>query len=44
MKMSDNALELGEEGLESFLETKNVHWDFDEQPKDFYYPYGRSLE
>lgn len=25
MKMSGNARELGEEGLESFLETKHVH-------------------
>ena len=28
-------------GLESFLDTKHVHWDFDEKPKDFWYPYGR---
>jgi acyl-CoA reductase-like NAD-dependent aldehyde dehydrogenase len=41
MKMSGNARELGEEGLESFLETKHVHWDFDQRPKDFWYPYGR---
>jgi betaine-aldehyde dehydrogenase len=41
MKMSGNARELGEEGLESFLETKHVHWDFDDTPKDFWYPYGR---
>ncbi len=40
MKMSGNARELGEEGLESFLETKHVHWDFDDRPKDFWYPYG----
>jgi betaine-aldehyde dehydrogenase len=40
MKMSGNARELGEEGLESFLETKHVHWDFDERPKEFWYPYG----
>lgn len=39
MKMSGNARELGEEGLESFLETKHVHWDFDDKPKDFWYPY-----
>ncbi len=44
MKMSGNARELGEEGLESFLETKHVHWDFDDRPKDFWYPYGRSQE
>jgi acyl-CoA reductase-like NAD-dependent aldehyde dehydrogenase len=40
MKMSGNARELGEEGLESFLETKHVHWDFDDTPKDFWYPYA----
>jgi betaine-aldehyde dehydrogenase len=40
MKMSGNARELGEEGLESFLETKHVHWDFDDRPKDYWYPYG----
>ncbi len=39
MKMSGNARELGEEGLESFLETKHVHWDFDDKVKDFWYPY-----
>lgn len=41
MRMSGNARELGEEGLESFLETKHVHWDFDDNPKDYWYPYGR---
>jgi acyl-CoA reductase-like NAD-dependent aldehyde dehydrogenase len=40
MKLSGNARELGEEGLESFLETKHVHWDFDDRPKDFWFPYG----
>jgi betaine-aldehyde dehydrogenase len=40
MKMSGNARELGEEGLESFLDTKHVHWDFDDRPKDYWYPYG----
>ncbi len=40
MKLSGNARELGVEGLESFLETKHVHWDFDDQPKDFWFPYG----
>ncbi len=41
MKMSGNARELGEEGLESFMDTKHVHWDFDDQPKSWWYPYGR---
>jgi betaine-aldehyde dehydrogenase len=44
MKMSGNARELGEEGLESFLETKHVHWDFDDRPKEFWYPYGRAAD
>lgn len=39
MKMSGNARELGEEGLESFMETKHVHWDFSSAEKDFWYPY-----
>jgi len=39
MKMSGNARELGEEGLESFMETKHVHWDFDDGIKDYWYPY-----
>jgi betaine-aldehyde dehydrogenase len=41
MKLSGNARELGVEGLESFLETKHVHWDFDDRPKEYWYPYGR---
>jgi acyl-CoA reductase-like NAD-dependent aldehyde dehydrogenase len=40
MKLSGNARELGEEGLDSFLETKHVHWDFDDQVKDYWFPYG----
>ncbi|MCG3209970.1 MAG: Betaine aldehyde dehydrogenase [Anaerolineae bacterium] len=39
-KMSGNARELGEEGLESFLETKHVHWDFSDEVKDYWYPYS----
>ncbi|HPV05499.1 MAG TPA: aldehyde dehydrogenase family protein [Aggregatilineales bacterium] len=39
MKLSGNARELGAEGLESFLETKHVHWDFSADPKDWWYPY-----
>lgn len=38
-KMSGTARELGEEGLESFLETKHVHWDFSDEIKDYWYPY-----
>jgi betaine-aldehyde dehydrogenase len=39
MKMSGNARELGLEGLDSFLETKHVHWDFSPEVKDWWYPY-----
>ena len=41
MKMTGGGRELGEEGLEGFMETKHVHWDFDDTPKDFWYPYGK---
>jgi betaine-aldehyde dehydrogenase len=34
MKMSGNARELGMEGLDSFVEIKHVHWDFDLAAKD----------
>jgi acyl-CoA reductase-like NAD-dependent aldehyde dehydrogenase len=40
MKCSGGARELGEEGLEAFLETKHVHWDFSQSPKPWWYPYG----
>jgi betaine-aldehyde dehydrogenase len=39
MRMSGNARELGQEGLDSFLETKHVHWDFSPEAKDWWYPY-----
>lgn len=39
MKMTGGGRELGEEGLEGFLETKHVHWDFDDKLKDYWYPY-----
>jgi betaine-aldehyde dehydrogenase len=39
MKMSGNARELGIEGLESFMETKHVHWDFSPEAKEYWYPY-----
>jgi betaine-aldehyde dehydrogenase len=41
MKFSGGARELGEEGLEEFLETKHVHWDFSMERKSWWYPYGR---
>jgi betaine-aldehyde dehydrogenase len=41
MKMSGGARELGEEGLDTFQETKHVHWDMSDEPKPWWYPYGR---
>jgi acyl-CoA reductase-like NAD-dependent aldehyde dehydrogenase len=40
MKMTGGARELGPEGLESFLEAKHVHWDFDQTPKEWWFPYS----
>ena len=42
MKFSGGSRELGEEGLEAFLETKHVHWDFSQERKPWWYPYGRT--
>ncbi len=39
MKMTGGGRELGPEGLETFLESKHVHWDFDQAPKDWWFPY-----
>ena len=39
MKLTGGGRELGPEGLETFLETKDVHWDFSQEPKDWWYPY-----
>jgi betaine-aldehyde dehydrogenase len=39
MKLTGGGRELGEEGLFSFMETKHVHWDFSDEPKDWWYPY-----
>lgn len=41
MKFSGGARELGEEGLEEFLETKHVHWDFAQECKAWWYPYAK---
>ncbi|HEY0603107.1 MAG TPA: aldehyde dehydrogenase family protein [Herpetosiphonaceae bacterium] len=41
MKQSGIGRELGEEGLDEFLETKHVHWDFEMHPKPWWYPYGK---
>jgi acyl-CoA reductase-like NAD-dependent aldehyde dehydrogenase len=40
MKMTGGGRELGPEGLETFLETKHVHWDFSQDRKDWWLPYG----
>lgn len=39
MKFSGGARELGEEGLEEFLETKHVHWEFNQERKSWWFPY-----
>jgi betaine-aldehyde dehydrogenase len=39
MKMSGLGRELGLEGLEEFMETKHVHWDFVQKEKPWWYPY-----
>jgi betaine-aldehyde dehydrogenase len=39
--MSGIGRELGEEGLNEFQETKHVHWDFNMEPKEWWYPYER---
>jgi len=44
MKLSGGARELGQEGLESFRETKHVHWDFAGDRKSWWYPYGESKD
>lgn len=41
MRMSGMGRELGEEGLDEFCETKHVHWDFVQEEKAWWYPYGR---
>jgi acyl-CoA reductase-like NAD-dependent aldehyde dehydrogenase len=37
--MSGIGRELGEEGIDEFRETKHVHWDFNMEPKEWWYPY-----
>ena len=44
MKFSGGARELGEEGMEEFLETKHVHWDFNQEKKSWWYPYGSQAQ
>jgi betaine-aldehyde dehydrogenase len=39
MKLSGLGRELGQEGLDEFLETKHVHWDIEGGVKEYWYPY-----
>jgi betaine-aldehyde dehydrogenase len=39
MKMSGIGRELGQVGLDEFLEIKHVHWDVDGGVKEYWYPY-----
>jgi betaine-aldehyde dehydrogenase len=39
MKRSGIGRELGEEGLEEFLETKHVHWEMEASIKPWWYPW-----
>lgn len=41
MKFSGGSRELGEEGLEAFLETKHVHWDFTMERKGWWFYYSQ---
>jgi acyl-CoA reductase-like NAD-dependent aldehyde dehydrogenase len=41
MKFSGGSRELGEEGLEAFLETKHVHWDFNQERKPWWFYYDQ---
>jgi betaine-aldehyde dehydrogenase len=40
MKMSGLGRELGQEGLDEFLQVKHVHWDMVGRRKPYWYPYG----
>jgi betaine-aldehyde dehydrogenase len=40
MTMSGIGRELGQEGLDEFLQVKHVHWDIEGGIKDYWYPYG----
>jgi betaine-aldehyde dehydrogenase len=37
--MSGIGRELGDEGLDEFRQTKHVHWDFNMESKEWWYPY-----
>ncbi|MBI4249373.1 MAG: aldehyde dehydrogenase [Elusimicrobia bacterium] len=40
-KATGGGRELGEEGLEEFQQSKHVHWDFEQNVKPWWYPYGK---
>jgi betaine-aldehyde dehydrogenase len=44
MKMSGIGRELGQEGLDEYLEVKHVHWDIEGGVKEYWYPYGEDEE
>ncbi len=39
-KATGGSRELGEEGLEEFLQSKHIHWDFEQKNKAWWYPYA----
>lgn len=41
MKYTGGGRELGQDGLDAFLQSKHVHWDLSQDAKDWWYPYGR---
>lgn len=40
MKYTGGGRELGQDGLDAFLQSKHVHWDLSQGAKDWWYPYG----
>ena len=41
MRQTGHSRELGEEGLDAFRETKNVHLDYKQELKPYWYPYSK---
>jgi len=39
MKLTGGGRELGQDGLDAFLQSKHVHWDLSQERKDWWYPY-----
>jgi betaine-aldehyde dehydrogenase len=42
MKYTGGGRELGQDGLDAFLQSKHVHWDLSQGAKDWWYPYDRA--